>query len=94
MIKNLAKEERQALAKLDVLNVFVNFESGENCLVYVSQPNISCETVGRFAEKVTGHKVLEAYHIPQKDLQYYCIGERIWCDTPAKAEKLRQIANS
>lgn len=92
MERNLMREERQMIAKLEVVNWFINFENGESALVYCNQPNIGPTTIKRFAEKTTGEKVIEVYHVPQKDLQYYCIDVRVWCDTPEKAEKIRRIA--
>lgn len=72
-------------------NLFVNFDNGDNILVYTSE--LSEEEVWAWAEKVTGVKVTEVYHIPQEDLQYYCIGGRVWADTPEKADVIRrQIA--
>lgn len=92
MKRNLMKEERQMLAETEVKNWFINFEDGSSALVYCNQPNIGSETIKRFAEKTAG-AVVEVYHIPQEDLQYYCIDERVWCDTPEKAEKLRKLAS-
>ena len=74
---------------MEVKNLFVNFENGENCLVYTYE--LTEDDVTRFAEKVTGNKVIEVYHVPQHDLQYYCIGERIWADTPEKVAKVRSM---
>ena len=91
-MKDLAKEEREEIAKTEVKNWFINFENGDSALIYCDQPNIGSETIHRFAERTTGEKVIEVYHVPQQDLQYYCIGVRLWCDTPEKAEKIRKIA--
>lgn len=72
-------------------NLFVNFDNGDSILVYTSE--LSEEEVWTWAEKVTGVKVIEVYHVPQEDLQYYCIGGRVWADTPEKADVIRrQIA--
>lgn len=72
-------------------NLFVNFDNGDNILVYTSE--LSEEEVWTWTEKVTGEKVTEVYHVPQEDLQYYCIGGRVWADTPEKADVIRrQIA--
>ncbi len=72
-------------------NLFVNFDNGDNILVYTSE--LSEEEVWTWAEKVIGVKVIEVYHVPQEDLQYYCIGGRVWADTPEKADVIRrQIA--
>lgn len=72
-------------------NLFVNFDNGDNILVYTSE--LTEEEVWTWTEKVTGEKVIEVYHVPQEDLQYYCIGGRVWADTPEKADVIRrQIA--
>ena len=73
---------------MEVKNLFVNFENGENCLVYTYE--LTEDEVKRFAEKVTGNAVIEVYHIPQHDLQYYCIDGRCWFDTPEKVAKVRE----
>lgn len=75
-------------------NYFVNFEDGSSALFYVDQPNVGPKTIQNYCEKITGDNVLEVYHVPQEDLQYYCIDERVWVDSPQKAEKLREIAYS
>ena len=72
---------------MEVKNLFVNFENGENCLVYTY--DLTEDEVKQFAEKVTGEKVIEVYHVPQHDLQYYCIDGRCWFDTPEKAAQVR-----
>ena len=73
---------------MEIKNLFVNFENGENCLVYTYE--LSEDEVKQFAEKVTGEKVIEVYHVPQNDLQYYCIDGRTWADTPEKVAKVRR----
>lgn len=86
--------EAQEIAQNDgIRNLFVNFENGDSALVYCNQTNIGCGDVKRFAEKVTGDTVLEVYHVPQSELQYYCIGGRVWIDTPEKARKLLDTIN-
>lgn len=74
---------------MEVKNLFVNFEDGESCLVYTY--DLSEDEVKKFAEKVTGENVIEVYHVPQNDLQYYCIGSRVWADTPEKVAKVREM---
>ena len=86
------KEERQMLAKLEVKNWYVNLEDGESLLFYCDQPNIGPNTIRKFVENVLEKGVIEVYHVPQEELQYYCIDERVWVDTPEKAEKLREKA--
>ena len=71
----------------EIKNLFVNFENGDSCLVYTYE--LTEDEVKKFAEKVTGNKVIEVYHVPQDDLQYYCIGGRVWADTPELAAKVR-----
>lgn len=78
---------------METKNYYINFQNGDNVLIYTDQ-QLSHETIKAFAEKATGNAVLEVYHVPQEELQYYCIDSRIWVDTPEKAEKLKQIANS
>lgn len=73
-------------------NWFVNFENGENVLVYSNQSGVTAHAVRLYAEKVTGVKVVEVYHIPQEELQYYCIDGRVWIDTPKLAVQLLTIA--
>lgn len=87
MKRNLKKEERQMLAQTEVKNYFVNFEDGSSALFYVDQPNIGGKVIQKFCEKVAG-KVIEVYHVPQEDLQYYCIEDRVWIDTPEKAKRM------
>lgn len=72
---------------MEVKNLFVNFENGDNCLVYTYE--LTEDEVKQFAEKVTGEKVIEVYHVPQHDLQYYCIDGRCWFDTPEKVAQVR-----
>ena len=71
-------------------NYFVSFENGDSCLVYVTPINIGASSIKKFAEKCTGEKVIEVYHVPQDELQYYCIGGRVWADTPEKVAKVRE----
>ena len=88
-------EERQKIAKLEVANYFVNFADGSSALFYVDTKfPIGASTVKCYCEKVTGEEVLEVYHVPQEDLQYYCIDQRVWIDKKEKADKLIEIANS
>lgn len=95
MRRDLAKEQRQkeweALHRDGCLNYFASFEDGSSVLFYVSVTNIGASNVQRFAEKVTGTKVTECYHVPQEELQYYCIDEWVWIDTEEKAKKLLSI---
>lgn len=73
---------------MEVKDLFVNFENGENCLVYTYE--LTEDEVKKYAEKVTGEKVIEVYHIPQNDLQYYCIDGHCWFDTPEKVAQVRE----
>ena len=75
-------------------NYFVSFENGDSCLVYVTPTNIGASSIKKFAEKSTGEKVIEVYHVPQEELQYYCIGGRVWIDTEEKANKLLEYIAS
>ena len=76
----------------NVKNYFVNFANGDTALIYVSVEGISANVLKRFAERAAKTKVLEVYHVPQEDLQYYCIGGRVWIDTPEKAETVKKLA--
>lgn len=76
----------------NVKNYFVNFANGDTALIYVSVEDIDANVLKRFAERVSNTKVLEVYHVPQEDLQYYCIGGRVWIDTAEKAEKVKMLA--
>ena len=73
---------------MEVKNLFINFEDGDSALVYTY--DLTEEEVKQWAEKVTDTKVIEVYHVPQEDLQYYCIGGRVWADTPEKVEIIRK----
>ena len=77
---------------MEVKNLFINFEDGDSALVYTY--DLTEEDVKQWAEKVTDTKVIEVYHVPQEDLQYYCIGERIWADTPEKVTKVRSMLSA
>ena len=72
---------------MEIKNLFVNFENGDSCLVYTY--DLTEDEVKQFVEKVTGNEVIEVYHVPQDDLQYYCIGGRVWADTPELVAKVR-----
>lgn len=76
----------------NVKNLFVNFEDGENCLVYTE--DLSEDEVKRWAEKATGEKVSEVYHVPQEELQYYCIDGRVWALKPEKVAQIRSYIAS
>ena len=74
---------------MEVKNLFVNLENGDNFLVYTYE--LTEKEVEEWVNKVLeNNKVLEVYHIPQEDLQYYCINGRVWADTPEKVAKVRQ----
>lgn len=73
---------------MEVKNLFVNLENGDNLLVYTY--DLTEDEVKRFVEKVTDETVIEVYHVPQEDLQYYCINGRCWFDTPDVVAKVRE----
>ena len=73
---------------MEVKNLFVNFEDGSNAIVYTR--DLSTDEVKKWAELVQG-PVVEVYHIPQNDLQYYCIDERIWADNEKAAARIRAV---
>ena len=73
----------------EVKNIFVNFEDGDNMLVYTYE--LTEEEVTAWANRACApNKVVEAYHVPQDQLQYYCIGGRVWADTPEQVAKVRK----
>ena len=78
----------------NVKNYFVNFTNGETALFYVSVEGIDANVLKRFAERVTKTNVLEVYHVPQEDLQYYCVEGRVWIDTAEQAETVKELALS
>jgi hypothetical protein len=72
---------------MEVKNLYVNIEDGDSCLVYTHE--LTEDEVKQLVEKVTGETVTEVYHVPQDELQYYCIDDRCWLDTPEKVAKVR-----
>lgn len=82
------KTAEEIKANEGIRNIFVSFEDGGNVLVYTNQTTIGERDIKEWAELVTGNKVLEAYHVPQAELQYYCIDGRVWIDTEEKANKI------
>ena len=77
---------------MEVKNMFVSFENGDNCLVYTEE--LTEDEVKRFAEKATSQSVIDIYCVPQEELQYYCINDRVWLETPEKAESVRKYIAS
>lgn len=74
------------------MNIMVDFENGDNVLFYVeTESGIDTAAIKRFAEKVTGNKVLDCYQVKQEELEFYCIDGRVWIDTPEKIEKIKQL---
>lgn len=74
----------------EVRNIFVSMEDGDSMLVYTSE--LTEKEVTAWANKACApNKVVEAYHVPQEELQYYCIGSRVWADTPEKVAKVRKF---
>lgn len=73
-------------------NFYVSLESGDSVLVYTYE--LTEEEVKAWVEKHSGEKAIECYHIPQDQLQFYCIGLRLWADTPELAEKFRKMLNA
>lgn len=57
-------------------NVFLSFADGASLLIYTA--GLSAETCKKWAEKALKKRVEDAYEIPDNDLQYYCIDERVW----------------
>lgn len=78
---------------METKNYFVSFADGSSMLVYVSVEGIDENTISRYAARVTGEDVLEVYHVPQDELQYYVIDARVWVDTAEKAVKLLTLAD-
>jgi len=73
---------------MEVKNYFVNIANGENILVYTYE--LSAQEVKQWVEKSTGEDVTDIYHVPQDQLQYYCIDGRVWADTSEQVAKVRK----
>ena len=73
-------------------NVFISFESGNNLLIYTE--NLTTEECEKIINKATDEVIVDCYEIADNDIQFYCIDERIWIDTPEKENKLRAMINN
>ena len=74
---------------MEVKNLFINFKDGSSALVYTY--DLTEEEVKQWAEKALKKPVIEVYHVPQDQLQYYCIDERYWGDTPEVVAAVRKM---
>lgn len=62
--------------------------------VFYTQPQITEQDITKFVEKVTDYKVNDIYEEKQSNLQYYCIGGRVWIDTDEKVNRMYQRINN
>ena len=51
-------------------NIFVNLESGDGVMIFTENEQITPEVVEKGLRK-RGMAVIEAYEVPEHDLQYY-----------------------
>ena len=73
-------------------NVFISFESGNSLLIYTE--NLTTEECEKIINKATDEVIVDCYEIADNDVQFYCIDERIWIDTPEKESKVRAMINN
>lgn len=72
-------------------NIYICFESGDSVLMYAGE-GLSVKDCRRFAEIKAG-AVADAFAVSADELQFYCIGGRVWADTPELVEKVKTIIN-
>ena len=62
----------------EIRNIFVSTNEGDNYLFYVDKKfsKITTSVVSDYVKVVFKKDVIEAYDVPQHELQYYCIDER------------------
>ena len=70
-------------------NVIVEFEMGENVLIY-AHDGLSNDTLRRLGERNVG-KVTDVYDIKNEEIQYYCIDGRCWYDTKERANRVLEF---
>ena len=71
------------------MNIFVNLESGEGVMVFTENEKITPEVVLTALRK-KGVDIIEAYEVPDHDVQYY-IYEPLWL-TPKTEEVMLSLA--
>jgi len=67
-------------------NVIVQFESGDNVLIY-AHDELSNDVLRRLGERNVG-EVTDVYDIKDGEIQYYCIDGRCWFDTKERANRV------
>ena len=72
-------------------NIFVNLESGEGVMIFTENEQITPEVVEKGLRK-RGMAVIEAYEVPEHDLQYY-IYDPFW-PSPKYEQRLLELAAS
>lgn len=72
-------------------NIFINFESGDGVMLFTENEKITPEVVEAALRK-KGSDVIEAYEVPDYDLQYY-IYDPFW-PSPKYEERLLELAAS
>lgn len=70
-------------------NVIVEFEMGENVLIY-AHDGLSNDVLKRLGERNVG-KVTDVYDIKDEEIQYYCIDGRCWYDTKERANRVLEF---
>jgi hypothetical protein len=70
-------------------NVIVQFEMGENVLIY-AHDQLSNDVLRRLGERNVG-KVTDVYDIKDEEIQYYCIDGRCWYDTKENANRVLEF---
>lgn len=71
-------------------NIFLSFDDGSNILIHTA--GLSPANCKKWAEKVLKKQVNDTYEIPDQDLQYYCIDERI-CNSEEDDKKVIEYLN-
>ena len=72
-------------------NIFVNLESGDGVMIFTENEQITPEVVEKGLRK-RGMDVIEAYEVPEHDLQYY-IYDPFW-PSPKYEQRLLELAAS
>lgn len=72
---------------MEIKNIFVNMNDGAGLLIYTS--TLTEKEVEKWVNKAAPTGCTEAYEISNAEMQYYCIDDRIWADTPEKEQRVR-----
>ena len=75
-------------------NYFISFEDGDSALVYLKSERIGEEELKKFAEKAAGVNVSDICLLSDNEIQYYCIGGRVWIDTDEKVQRVLDCIDS